>query len=122
MSSELTCEQRISGIMNDRELILQEAYTSMDTGEPNPRFEGYDEVQDFIMEYALGFSKYQVVKIELSTGGPADWLECHVDDENCLFRVDYHFSDWFDHSELRVREGSALWRYAEEVVEWMLFS
>lgn len=35
----------------------------------------------------------------MSTGGPADYLEVHVDSDNEITSIVYHFADWFDHAE-----------------------
>lgn len=68
-----------------------------------------DAVRDRAMErtgeYPLAVSTYRVHRIDLSTGGPADWLEVHVDPDSAMAsRIVYHFADWFDHAE-RVLEG-----------------
>jgi hypothetical protein len=33
-------------------------------------------------------------------------------------RVTYRYSDWFDTATVNVEEGSALWQYAEYVIEY----
>jgi hypothetical protein len=67
-------------------------------------------------EYPLGISTRTIVRLELSTGGPADCIEYEVEPNNvedmgageCGWqvsgRVTYHFADWFDHAE-RVLTG-----------------
>lgn len=65
-----------------------------------------------IAEYPLGTSSYRVFRVDLSTGGPGDWLEakCSGDtpryepagDDGEHYEVEtitYHFNDWFDHAE-----------------------
>jgi hypothetical protein len=64
-----------------------------------------DEIRDAAMqradEYPLGASRMIVHRVELSTGGPGDWLEvfCDADEPHEINRVVYHFNDWFDHAE-----------------------
>ena len=50
--------------------------------------------------YALAAEVRYVVRVDLSTGGPADWLEFHYSDQSDAEpdRVVYHFADWFDHA------------------------
>lgn len=54
-------------------------------------------------EYPLGMSRKTVFRIELSTGGPADWLEVIAEKSDRygydVERIVYHFADWFDHAE-----------------------
>jgi len=40
------------------------------------------------------------MKILISTGGPADWLEILLDEENEPRRIEYHFAPWFDHASV----------------------
>ena len=57
-----------------------------------------EQAQERIYEYPLGLSTYKVHRIDLSTGGPGDWLEVFVND-SAIDRIVYHFNDWFDHAE-----------------------
>jgi hypothetical protein len=52
-----------------------------------------------LSEYPLGASVRFAVRVELSTGGPADYLEAIVDGDGGIERITYHFADWFDHAE-----------------------
>ena len=71
-----------------------------------------EDAETRMLEYPLGVSAYTTFKVELSTGGPADWLEvvCTGDtpkyeatrDDGAYYEVErivYHFADWFDHAE-----------------------
>lgn len=49
-----------------------------------------------IWELPLGVSSYRVFRVDLSTGGPGDWLEVTCSGDT---RITYHFNDWFDHAE-----------------------
>ena len=118
MSSEqLSCAQRIDHQLAGREEDFDNIFEAMDNDE---EYEGQD-AYDALHEYALGYEKKDMLKIELSTGGPGDWLECYLSD-NELYKVEYHFNDWFDHAQTAVDENSSLFRYAETVVEGMYFS
>lgn len=71
--------------------------------------------EDSLVEFPLGFVITKVIKIELSTGGPADYLEVFIDPEykDTIVRVVYHFADWFDHAQMEVNENDPLWEFAE---------
>ena len=120
MSSEKTCAQRIGDHLRSREQYLTDIYKAIEKDES---IEGYEEASEALYEFALGISSYTTVRIDLSTGGPADWLECLVDrSAGDLINVIYHFSDWFDHAEESVDVDSPLWNYADEMVEMVLYS
>ncbi|NDB56884.1 hypothetical protein EB001_00295 [bacterium] len=78
--------------------------------------------EESLMEFPLGFTIHKVVKIELSTGGPADYLEVFIDPEytDTVVRIVYHFADWFDHAEMEVSENDPLWEFAEYYCEGIL--
>ncbi|CAB4135676.1 hypothetical protein UFOVP573_37 [uncultured Caudovirales phage] len=73
--------------------------------------------EDSIYEYALGTSVQKVMRIELSTGGPASFIEAYLDDENNVDEVFYHFQDWFDGAKRKVSSHSAIYRYAQFMAE-----
>lgn len=58
----------------------------------------YDAALERTYEYPLGVSTYRVHRIDLSTGGPGDWLEVMVDSDGAISRISYHFAPWFDHA------------------------
>lgn len=59
-----------------------------------------EDAQERITEYPLGVTIKTVVRVDLSTGGPGDWLEAILDDNKRPERITYHFAPWFDHAEL----------------------
>jgi hypothetical protein len=66
--------------------------------------------------YPLAVSTYQLTKIELSWGGPSDFLE--VKHEGADIRsITYHFQDWFDGAKRDVEEGSKVWEYCATVIQ-----
>lgn len=117
--SEQTCSQRINNHLAGREEFLDSLYDAIDNDIE------HDEISDPVdflnCEFALDLEKMTVAKILLSTGGPGDWIEAFYDEE-CVYRVEYHFNDWFDHAKVTVSEDSSLWRYAEEMVEILRYS
>lgn len=74
-------------------------------------------------ELPLAVTLRRVVRIELSTGGPADWLEIQLDEENTPGRAEYHFADWFDHASrpLDGPEYDAAIAFAEHVTGGFYF-
>lgn len=70
-----------------------------------------EAARERIYELPLAVSAKTVFRVELSTGGPADWLEVFCSGDTPLYepagdgehyeveRIVYHFADWFDHAE-----------------------
>lgn len=114
-TKEATCAQRIDEAMASREADIKAMVEQAEGTE-------YYGDEEAIYEYALAVSKYTVVKIELSWGGPSDYLECRVDDKSGLYSVTYHFQDWYDGAEREVEEGSYLWQYADSMIEGALYA
>lgn len=83
--SEETCEQRIYEHLQGRLEAFDEL---LENDEDDERY-----------EYPLWVDSYRVVRVDLSTGGPADWFEIKIDGDNDVDNITYHFSDWFDHAE-----------------------
>jgi hypothetical protein len=76
-----------------------------------------------LYELPLAVTSKVVYRIDLSTGGPADWLEVLVspasDGELAgIERITYHFADWCDHAELQLDgdDFEAARRFAEHIV------
>lgn len=76
----------------------------------------------------LGVSSFRVFRVDLSTGGPADWLEVRTSGDTPVYEsggepyevesVTYHFADWFDHAarELEGVELDIATRFVERVI------
>jgi hypothetical protein len=109
-SREQTCAERIHKEMESRAVYLEELYDKMASDE------GSEEAIDEYQQFALDIEKYTVVKILLSTGGPADWIEVKVDEDGDIHGMSYHFQDWFDHASVKISSTNYLWQYAEEMV------
>lgn len=63
-----------------------------------------EDAQQRLYEYPLGVSTFTVHRIELSTGGPADYLDVFVSDGD-IDKIVYHFADWYDHAERTLDGG-----------------
>ena len=61
---------------------------------------GNEEKREEFEQGILAVSKKLHYKIELSWGGPADWLEVITDEDNKEIEdIIYHFADWNTHEE-----------------------
>jgi hypothetical protein len=108
-----SCADLIAGELKDREEQLEELYALVDDGDDNAR--------EQIYEMAYGIDRREIVRIVWSGGGPADYLEIiHNDGE--ILKVEYLYQDWYDGARLDVEEGSAAYRYAEEILELEMVS
>lgn len=114
---ELTCVQRIRQELADREATYADIWRALDN--PNATNDDLDAADAELIP--LGLEVRPVVSVQLSWGGPADWLEIELENDNGhdIRRVTYHFADWFDHAEREVSEqgAPALWRAAEYFAE-----
>lgn len=72
--------------------------------------------EERIYELALSVDTKKFTSICLSYGGPSDYLEAYHEGGE-VYRVVYRFSDWFDTATRDVEEGSALWQYAQFIIE-----
>lgn len=119
-SKELTCAERINDALASREQFVEGLFDAIDN---DTEHEEVVDPLDFLSnEFHLDIEKMIVVKILMSTGGPGDWLECYCQEYEGMYRLEYHFNDWFDHAQVKVDENSPLWRYAEMIVESVLYS
>lgn len=84
---------------------------------------------EILSSYPLGVTRYTTFRVDLSTGGPADWLEVVCRHDGSLIaqlddgphevtRIVYHFSDWGDHAERQLdgADFDAAERFARSVV------
>lgn len=104
-----SCAARIYDAMQSREETIDELWTKA--------FEDCDdEASEELWNLALDITSKKVIRIDLSTGGPADWIEVWCDDYGISEMV-YHFSDWFDHAERKISDSSMLWTWAESLID-----
>ena len=107
-TKEATCEERIEAhlatLEEDIAGVIQGYYDGEEDG-----FEAWNN-------YPLAVTTHQETKIELSWGGPSDFLSVIHEGEKVI-SVTYHFQDWFDGAKRDVKEGSKVWEYARTVIE-----
>lgn len=66
-------------------------------------------------ELPIGVSVQKVIKVQLSWGGPADYIEIYVSgypEQEGIDKVVYHYQDWFDGASMIVPENSDMFEYA----------
>jgi len=109
-TKEQTCEERITGYLAN----LEESVTDILKGYygEGDSEEGFEEWNNF----PLAVTTRKETKIELSWGGPSDFLTVSHDGAEVI-SVTYHFQDWFDGATREVFEGSKVWEYARTVIE-----
>jgi hypothetical protein len=110
-----TCAELVYEKMLDRSIQIEELNDIIEDIESDG-----DKVSEAVEELnnlALEISSFKSIKILLSTGGPADWLEAKLDDYGDLVDLTYHYADWFDHAETTVPKNSYLWDYATQIVD-----
>ncbi len=114
MEKQLTCDERIAEHMESREADFKALFAKANSDDDLQHEEALDELS----EAPLAITAYKLVRIDLSTGGPGDWLEVTLDDEGFALNVEYHFNDWFDHAARPVEKGSWLWEAALHYAEY----
>jgi hypothetical protein len=102
MERQQTCEERIEDHKRSRldsigsDLAWYRAWSLSDKPGAQDRAEA---AQERLWELPLSVETMRTVKVLLSTGGPADWIEAtYREGEDEPFRISYHFADWFDHA------------------------
>ena len=110
---ENSCADLIASELSDREQQLKDLYTLADDGD--------DDAREQIYQMAYGIDRREILRVIWSGGGPADYLEITHNNGDIL-RVEYLYQDWYDGARLDVLEGSAAYRYAEEIVELEMVS
>jgi hypothetical protein len=111
---ELKCEDKIEAELKDREDYLAGLYSIEDSGDDVTG--DSDDARESIYEMAYGIDTMKVTRVIWSGGGPADWIEIFHNGSG-IDRVEYVYQDWYDGARRTVEEVSAIYRYAEEILE-----
>ena len=111
ITEKKTCADLIASELADREQYLADLYTKQDGNT-----EEADQAQEEIYSMAYGITTFSVARVTWSGGGPSDFIEITYDKFD-LIKVEYVYQDWFDGARIAVEEGSAVYRYAEELLE-----
>ena len=115
MSQTPSCEERIEANMEERIEFIDKAMKWESAWNQSGNWQRAETARERLDNLPLAIDKRTIFKIELSTGGPADWFEVQLDDEGYLVTIEYHFADWFDHAEreLSGEEFDIVSRYIE---------
>ena len=105
-TKQATCEERIDSMLTNLEESVEEVLEHYYDGDQNGEWNNYP----------LAVTTRQETKIELSWGGPSDFLSV-IHEGAEIYSVTYHFQDWFDGAVRSVQEGSKVWEYAQTVIE-----
>lgn len=111
-----TCAERIQDQFNSRNSDIEELMDKVHNQEDD-----YEEAQEELDNLPLDIQHFKVVKILLSTGGPADWVEARLDSYGMVVNMTYHFQDWFDHASIEVPSNSYVWDYVLQLVDILEF-
>ncbi len=117
----------VRNIMQGRADDLEILFDIVDGDDPPIAgdYAGYteDEAQDALDNLALSIEPKFSVDITFGIGGPADWMIAELsDDRRSIIELRFHAQWGSERFDRTVPEGSALWRYAEQVIEGMDFS
>ena len=75
-----------------------------------------EDTIDKLNKIALALTKTILYKLELSWGGPSDYVTFEFDPEHKeLIAIKYHFLDWFDGAVREIPHGSKEWEIMENV-------
>jgi len=113
-----TCADLIADEMASREKQVGELFAVLDDDEPGATYEvdgeqlDSDTADDRLREIPLGLSAEPVIRVDLSCGGPQDYILWFP----YSGRMTYHFLDWFDGAQLPIPEDSPLRRFVEHLV------
>jgi hypothetical protein len=113
MMPKATCEHRIDHQLEDRIVELRSLMERVNEDDE----EAYEEMNTMV----LGSFVRKIVTLTLSWGGPADYLDFHLDPHGNLLRVVYRFEDWYDGASrtLSGTELSVMTDMFEEQVRWI---
>ena len=110
-----TCEQVIDSHMEDRNVYLENLNDII--GDNESSSEDVENALRELNEFPAGIESFKVIKIILSGGGPADWIEVKVDNDGYVRNMFYHWQDWGDHAQRKISENSYLWDFAIQIVD-----
>jgi hypothetical protein len=110
-----SCEQVIDSHMADRNEYLENLNDII--GDNESSSEDVENALIELSEFPAHIESCKVIKITLSGGGPADWIEVKVNDYGDVTGMTYHWQDWFDHASRKIYSDSYLWDFAMQIVD-----
>ena len=94
---QASCEERLPEHLEGRLEDMRSMTGWLDAWSKTNNSLRYDAAERRVSDYPLwvGIERKFKLKLELSTGGPADFITAEIEDGR-LEDVEYHFQDWFD--------------------------
>lgn len=94
MTKNPTCADLIATHLSGRVGDMEEQLAALSMAEDGDQCEQAETVR---YEYPLHVGEMKrCFRLELSTGGPADWMDIILEDDGSLDRIMYHYQDWGD--------------------------
>lgn len=106
-TTQATCEERIDEYLARFEESAGELVEDYNSGEDD-RFENWNNAP-------LSVETRKITKVLMMWGGPSDFLEIEHEGTD-IYKIEYHFQDWFDGAVRQVEEGSNVWEYAQTII------
>lgn len=110
-TSQPTCKERIAEQMASREVYVRDLQDKSNASDQTG-----EDAQEELDSFPLAIDTREVTTILLSYGGPSDELEV-IHNGADIDSVTYIFKDWFDGARESVDSDSALYAYAESIIE-----
>jgi hypothetical protein len=113
------CEDRINESFESRNDYIFGLLDAMDNSKS---YDGWEDAYDCFHQFPLGISleKTFSIKIELSWGGPSDYIEVLLEGNGEIIKAEYHFADWFDHASILIEKETAMYEYVVRLVEFFI--
>ncbi|WP_406245863.1 hypothetical protein ACI7YT_12545 [Microbacterium sp. M] len=112
MATDDGTAERVREMTADAEAWMSGLFRKIDKAERKGNDDKADRLREEMDSY--GHSVHRVVSIVLAGGGPSHRLNVTLDSDGDVIEVESIASWGFTHKATEIREGSALWRYAEE--------
>ena len=111
-----SCGERIREHFDSRNEYLEEVAEAIANGEP---YDGYEDANDAWNEFPMAITAEKItqIKIELSWGGPSDYITVDVYDDGEIKSAEYHFADWFDHAKMSIPKDTHMYDYVVNIVD-----
>lgn len=109
----------------DADIKCTEDYLSslLDRLDGNISDDERDEITCQLDEFSAGNEKYNVLRLVLSGGGPASFVDVLYTPYGDIQNIAYHYQDWYDGAVKLLPKSSPIWQYAEgELTKHILLS
>lgn len=114
MDKQPSCEERINSHLESRMEYIGNRFAWANLWERAHQWDRAEAARDALNDMPLSVDVIKQVRIDLSTGGPADYLVYDLNNDNEIVGITYHFADWWDHAERRLSTSSDEYETAEQ--------